>query len=70
MKPTHDYIIEANEVYIQLSFGRYKEKILLRKLKSVSMYICLRRVKCLFFSSDVFSVCLFLCLCVCLFICL
>ena len=31
MKRTHDGIIEANEVYIQLSFGRYKRKLVLRK---------------------------------------
>ena len=31
-KPTHDDIIEAKEFYIQqlLSFGRYKEKLMLR----------------------------------------
>ena len=29
MKPTHDDIIEAKEVYIQLSFGRYKGKLVL-----------------------------------------
>ena len=31
-KPTHDDIIQAKEVYIQLSFGRYKEKLVLRNL--------------------------------------
>ena len=30
MKPTHDDIIEAKEVYIQLSFVRYKLKLMLR----------------------------------------
>ena len=30
MKPTHDDIIEAKEVYIQLSFERYKGKSVLR----------------------------------------
>ena len=30
MKPTHDDIIEAKEVYIQLSFERYKVKLMLR----------------------------------------
>ena len=29
MKPTHDDIIEAKEVYIQLSFGKYKRKLVL-----------------------------------------
>ena len=29
-KPAHDDIIEAKEVYIQQSFGRYKEKLVLR----------------------------------------
>ena len=29
-KPTHDDIIEAKEVYIQQSFGRYKGKLVLR----------------------------------------
>ena len=28
--PTHDDIIEAKEVYIQQSFGRYKGKLVLR----------------------------------------
>ena len=28
--PTHDNIMEANEVYIQQSFGRYKGKLVLR----------------------------------------
>ena len=30
MKPTHDDIIEVKEVYIQLSFERYKVKLMLR----------------------------------------
>ena len=30
MKSTHDDDIEAKEVYIQLSFGRYKGKLMLR----------------------------------------
>ena len=30
MKQTHDDIIEAKEVYIQLSFKRYKVKLMLR----------------------------------------
>ena len=30
MKPTHNDIIEAKEVYSQLSFGRYKGKLVLR----------------------------------------
>ena len=29
-KPTHDYIIEAKEVYIHESFGRYQGKLVLR----------------------------------------
>ena len=29
MKPTRDNIIEAKEVYIQLSFERYKGKLVL-----------------------------------------
>ena len=29
MKPTHDDIIEANEVYIQQPFERYKGKLML-----------------------------------------
>ena len=29
MKPTHDDIIEAKEVYVQLSFVRYKGKLVL-----------------------------------------
>ena len=29
MKPTHGDIIEAKGVYSQLSFGRYKEKLVL-----------------------------------------
>ena len=29
-KPTHDDIIEAKEVYIRQSFGRYKGKLVLR----------------------------------------
>ena len=36
MKPTHDDIIEAKEVYSHLSYGRYKGKLMLRK--SVSTY--------------------------------
>ena len=28
-KPTHDDIIEEQEVYIQQSFGRYKRKLVL-----------------------------------------
>ena len=28
--PTHDDIIEAKEVYIQQSFGKYKGKLVLR----------------------------------------
>ena len=31
-KQTHDDIIEAKEVYIQQSFGRYKGKLVLRNL--------------------------------------
>ena len=31
MKLTHDDIIEAKEVYIQLCFERYKAKLMLRK---------------------------------------
>ena len=30
MKPTHNDIIKAKEVYIQLSFERYKAKLMLR----------------------------------------
>ena len=30
LQPTYDDIIEANEVYIQLSFERYKGKSLMR----------------------------------------
>ena len=30
MKPTHEDIIEAKDVYIQHSFGRYKGKLVLR----------------------------------------
>ena len=30
MKPTHDDTIEAKEVYIQMTFGRYKGKLVLR----------------------------------------
>ena len=37
-KPTHDNIIEAKEVYIQQSFGRYKGNLVLRNL-SPSVYI-------------------------------
>ena len=29
-KPTHDDIIEAKEFYLQLSFERYKRKLVLR----------------------------------------
>ena len=29
-KPSHDDIVEAKEVYIQQSFGRYKGKLVLR----------------------------------------
>ena len=29
-KPTHDEFIEAKELYIQQSFGRYKGKLVLR----------------------------------------
>ena len=32
--PTHDDIIEANDVYIQQSLGRYKGKLVLRNLSS------------------------------------
>ena len=35
MEPTHDYIIEAKEVYIQLYFGKYKRKLVLRNSPSV-----------------------------------
>ena len=38
MKPTHDDIIEAKEVYIHLSFERYKVKLMLRNL-SPSVYL-------------------------------
>ena len=38
MKPTRDESIEAKEVYIQLSLGRYKGKLALRNL-SPSIYI-------------------------------
>ena len=31
-KPTHDDIIEANDVYIHQSLGRYKGKLVLRNL--------------------------------------
>ena len=37
-KPTHDDIIEAKEVYIQQSFGRYKGKLVLRN-SSLSVYV-------------------------------
>ena len=37
MKPTHDDIIEAKEVYSQLSFERYQGKLMLRNL-SPSVY--------------------------------
>ena len=37
-KPTHDDIIEAKEVYIQQSFGRYKGKLVLRN-SSPSVYL-------------------------------
>ena len=37
MKQTHDDIIEAKEVYIQQSFGRYKGKLVLRN-QSLSVY--------------------------------
>ena len=37
-EPTHDDIIEAKEVYIQQSFGRYKGKLVLRNL-SPSVFI-------------------------------
>ena len=38
MKPTHDDIIEAKKIYIQLSFERYKGKLVLRILSpSVNM---------------------------------
>ena len=30
MKPTHEYIIEAKEVYNQLSYEKYKGKLVLR----------------------------------------
>ena len=30
MKPTHDDTIEAKGIYIQLSFERYKVKLMLR----------------------------------------
>ena len=32
MKPTHDDMVEAMEVYIQVSFERYKGKLVLRIL--------------------------------------
>ena len=38
MKPTHDDTIEAKEVKIQLSFGRYKGKLVLHN-KIQSVYI-------------------------------
>ena len=37
MKSTHGDIIEAKEVYIQQSFGKYKGKLVLRNL-SPSVY--------------------------------
>ena len=37
-KPTHDDIIEAKEVYIQQSFGRYKGKLVLRNLSPSVKY--------------------------------
>ena len=37
-KSTHDDIIEAKEVYIQQSYGRYKGKLVLRNL-SLLVYI-------------------------------
>ena len=42
MKLTHDDIIEAKEVYIQLSFERYKVKFMLHNY-SLSVYILLDR---------------------------
>ena len=40
MKPTHDDTIEAKDVYIQLSFERYKVKLMLRYLSlSVLSYV-------------------------------
>ena len=36
-KPTHGYIIKAKEVYIQLSFKRYKGKLSVAFLKSYSI---------------------------------
>ena len=38
-KPTHDDIIDAKEVYIQQSFGRYKGKLVLPN-SSPSVYNC------------------------------
>ena len=39
-EPTHDDIIEAKEVYIQQSFGRYKGKIVLViKIRQYIKYI-------------------------------
>ena len=38
MKPIHDDIIGAKEVYIQLSFERYQGKLVLQNL-SASVYI-------------------------------
>ena len=35
MTPTHDDIIEAKKVYSQLSFERYKVKLMLRTLLHV-----------------------------------
>ena len=43
MKPTHNDIIDAKEVYSQLSFEKYKGKLLMRNLIP-SVYIHLTTV--------------------------
>ena len=43
MKPRHGDIIEAKEIYSQLSVERYKGKLVLR-IQSPSVYVCINRL--------------------------
>ena len=45
MKPTHDNIIEAKDVYSQLPFRRYKGKFMLRN-SSPSVYTFNENAQC------------------------
>ena len=58
MMPTHEGIIEAKEVYIKLSFERYKVKLLQRNLSPSVYSLYMQLVNLLVFTNFSFYVCL------------